>query len=70
MLLILIIVAFATNDYGAGNGPVALTDVSCNGDEGFLLNCSFSLDTNGFSHAGDIGVVCFNDTGILLLIIV
>ena len=56
-------VAFATGDYGAGNGPIALTDVTCEGDEGFLLNCTFSVNTDSLSHAGDIGVKCFNEPG-------
>ena len=59
-----IVVAFTTDNFGAGNGPISFTDVSCNGDEGFLLNCTFSTATQQLSHAQDVGVKCFNETGI------
>ena len=35
----------------------------CTGDEIAAVNCSFSLDTSGCSHANDAGVRCSGEVG-------
>ncbi len=64
---LLFTVAFYTNDFGASNGPIGLTDVSCEDGGDFLFNCSFNVNTQQLSHAGDIGVKCFNETGTVIV---
>ena len=58
-------VAFASarGEFGPGIGPVLFFNVDCEGDEGTVLNCSYSTPTNSLSHDGDTGVRCFNNTG-------
>ncbi|XP_067898921.1 deleted in malignant brain tumors 1 protein-like isoform X2 [Heterodontus francisci] len=43
--------------YGHGNGPVWISNVSCNGSEPYLWNCSFT-QVNQVSIAHEVGVVC------------
>ena len=46
--------------YGPGdrNTPVQLTQVSCNGDEEQLRDCTVSHDTSTCSHSEDVGIKC------------
>ena len=44
---------------GGGNGPIYLDNVSCNGDEESLLECShLGIGNHNCNHFEDIGVVC------------
>lgn len=54
--------------FGQGNGPILLTNVTCNGLEGALLECSntrLHSQVPNCSHRQDAGVVCI--ASILLL---
>ena len=45
--------------FGQGNGPVFLTDVTCNGLEERLLDCMMGdIESNNCGHHQDAGVVC------------
>ena len=48
-------------------GPVHMHQVSCNGTEPSLLNCTYeTLSLNIINpHVADAGVRCFNTTGII-----
>lgn len=48
--------SFAT--FGQGTGPILMTNLGCRGTEGFLVNCSFSTNTQFDTHAEDAGVRC------------
>jgi len=46
--------------FGAGTGPIHLSDVGCNGDETRLIDCpNGGIGVHNFySHNEDAGVVC------------
>ena len=45
--------------YGAGSGPIYLTDVSCTSSKTSLLQCnSAPILSGGCSHSEDAGVKC------------
>ena len=45
--------------FGAGNGPIWLDDVMCQGNQYFIQNCQNSgWGENNCIHAEDAGVVC------------
>ena len=48
--------------FGAGSGPVFLSDVVCQGDEKSLLDCYYSTfyvdDENICGHNNDVGIMC------------
>ena len=46
--------------FGQGTGPVFLQEVTCDGTESSLLNCShLEIGTTRYcSHSHDVGVVC------------
>ncbi|XP_019849150.1 PREDICTED: deleted in malignant brain tumors 1 protein-like, partial [Amphimedon queenslandica] len=47
-----------TNAYfGAGTGPINMDNVQCTGNEGFLVNCTYS-STHDCGHSEDAGVTC------------
>ena len=51
--------AYSNAQYGAGSGPIYLTEVSCTGTETSLLQCnSDPILSSGCSHAEDAGVKC------------
>ncbi|XP_019856578.1 PREDICTED: LOW QUALITY PROTEIN: deleted in malignant brain tumors 1 protein-like [Amphimedon queenslandica] len=48
-----------TNSYfGAGTGPINMDNVQCTGNEGFLVNCTFSSIPYSCDHSEDAGVIC------------
>ena len=47
-----------TNAYfGAGTGPINMDNVQCTGNEGLLVNCTYS-STHNCGHFEDAGVTC------------
>ena len=47
-----------TNAYfGAGTGPINMDNVQCTGNEGSLVNCTYS-STHNCGHFEDAGVTC------------
>ncbi len=44
--------------FGAGDGGIYLDNVSCDGTEDTLLDCTASIDNHDCSHSEDAGVVC------------
>lgn len=51
--------AYGSAYFGQGTGSIVMDDLSCNGDESSLLNCSFNPNHNCV-HFEDAGVVCGN----------
>lgn len=47
-----------TTNLGISLDPVVLHSVSCNGNEGSLLDCTFDTDTRADTHTTDVGVEC------------
>ena len=59
LLLYIDAVHFSSAHFGAGTGPIHLSNVDCNGRESNLIECSRSSTvncTNG--HSEDAGVRC------------
>ena len=44
--------------YGQGSGPIWLSNVTCNGSENYLINCSYDNYTANCNHYEDAGVTC------------
>ena len=52
-------IAYSNALFGAGSGPIYLTDVSCSGSETSLLQCnSDPILSSGCTHLEDAGVKC------------
>ena len=49
--------------FGLGTGPVALTNVNCDGSENNLLDCRYISFPDFYNHNDDAGVKCFNQSG-------
>ena len=49
--------------FGLGTGPVALTNVYCDGTENNLLDCRYISFPDFYNHNDDAGVKCFNQSG-------
>ena len=45
--------------FGAGDGPIFASSVTCFGTEDSILHCGFSPDVDDRTHADDAGVRCF-----------
>ena len=53
-------VARGSAAYGAGSGPIVLSNVMCSGSEQRLLQCQHdALDVGSCGHGEDVGVECF-----------
>ena len=50
--------AYSLAFFGQGNGAIVLDDVSCNGTETKLTDCSYETHTEDCSHGEDAGVRC------------
>ena len=54
--------------FGQGNGPILLNNVSCNGNELFLANCT---NTSSYmyncTHSEDAGVMCLSECMMCIL---
>uniref|UniRef100_K1PUY0 Deleted in malignant brain tumors 1 protein n=1 Tax=Magallana gigas TaxID=29159 RepID=K1PUY0_MAGGI len=50
-------VARAAAYFGQGSGPILLDNVRCNGNEGDIRNCSYTMNVN-CGHSEDAGVIC------------
>ena len=53
------------NSYGAGTGPIYLSQLNCDGSEATVLDCETFADATGIhkcDHIEDIGVHCQGDT--------
>ena len=51
--------------YGAGTGPIYLSQLNCDGSEAKLLDCETLADATGIhncDHKDDIGVQCQGNT--------
>ena len=48
----------SSEGFGAGSGPIFPDDISCNGNENEILDCSFEVDTSDCSHSDDAEVRC------------
>ena len=57
------VIDYHNSFYGLGEGAVHIEEISCQGDEPTLLNCSFVNETTLEFHFNDAGVRCFNVTG-------
>ena len=47
--------------YGAGTGPIYLSELNCDGSEAMLLDCGTFADATGIhdcDHKDDVGVHC------------
>ena len=52
-------IAYSSTAYGAGSGPIYLTDVSCTSSKTSLLQCnSDPILSSGCTHSEDAGVKC------------
>jgi len=54
--------AFTEAHFGPGSGPIALTDLLCNGNESSLFRCR---SINSCFHDEDAGVRCQNNSKII-----
>lgn len=60
LLVIVGAIAYGGAQFGAGSGPIGLTDVECQGSEPALLACPSGGSGNDVcSHSEDAGVACF-----------
>ena len=60
------VIDYHNSFYGLGEGAVHIEEISCQGDEPTLLNCSFITESTLEFHFNDAGVRCFNVTGTCL----
>ena len=44
--------------FGQGTGPIYLTNVTCGATEIRLIDCLYSSDVSGLTHANDAGARC------------
>ena len=44
--------------FGQGTGPIYLTNVTCGATEIRLIDCPYSSDVSGLTHADDAGARC------------
>ena len=52
-------IAYSNAYFGEGTGTIELDDVSCDGTENTLLDCTHStIGTSDCSHSEDAGVKC------------
>lgn len=52
-------IAVTSSEFGLGNGPVLIHDVTCSGYEHNLLDCrNGGIERNSCSHSRDAGIVC------------
>lgn len=50
--------AYGKGFFSKGTDTIALTDVSCGGDEVSLSNCNYSTQTSVCNHNEDAGLSC------------
>ena len=50
--------AFSNAAFGQGTGPIYLTNVTCGATEIRLIDCPYSSDVSGLTHANDAGASC------------
>ena len=58
LLLFAAIAALGNATYGQGDTSIALTNISCNGSELTLLNCSHSTNVTDYGHDEAASVCC------------
>ena len=61
VVVVIVVVLGATvgsGSYGTSAGPVAFSDVTCQGFEQSIVDCTFNVITTGLSHQLDVGVKC------------
>ena len=56
-------VAFGEARFGAGVGPIHLTQVQCTGEEADLKQCLSSNVTDECLHSMDVGIICSGTLG-------
>ena len=44
--------------FGQGTGPIHLTGVACGSTQNRLIDCPYSTNTSGDTHAEDAGIRC------------
>lgn len=54
--------AYANARFGRGTIPIVMDNVQCQGNEQFLLNCTFDPNASEDSHFEDAGVGCFDES--------
>ena len=50
--------AYSSAFFGQGDGMIPMNNVSCDGTEAMLTNCSFDSNTGSCHHGKDAGVRC------------
>ena len=50
--------SFPNAAFGQGTGPIYLTNVTCGTTEIRLIDCPYSSDVSGLTHANDAGARC------------
>ena len=61
--------AYTSARFGAGTGPIVMTNVRCPYIESRLMDCPFDLNHNSCGHDEDAGVRCSSSTTGLILMI-